>query len=264
MLKPSCSLPGQGLGPLPLAPDVTAIVVLQLQGGRCKQELWGRGRLCREIWRLCGAGVPLGKDVRGRHQGGAHALRCRPDKGSRSAHHSPCLDALHCSPSKVPQVSMLLGLARGRATALHGRRQGLASSTGCQHVQQPALRHRLCCTPKLLVSPDAQACGLSSCQTKQQDHSSSTALCRESKGWARLTSLSPLRGEVSAYIPDPGHQRGLWHCQLLQHVEVICGSLVHGAARWQKGAAGGCLGKGVGPAEDLQGSSSRGGQQRHA
>ena len=50
--KLHCSLPGQGLGPLPLAANVAAIVMLQLQGGRCKQELWGRGRLCREIWRL--------------------------------------------------------------------------------------------------------------------------------------------------------------------------------------------------------------------
>ena len=47
-----CSLPGQGLGPLPLAANVAAIVMLQLQGGRCKQELWGRGRLFREIWRF--------------------------------------------------------------------------------------------------------------------------------------------------------------------------------------------------------------------
>ena len=113
----------------------------------------------------------------------------------------------------------------------------------------------------LLVSPDAQTRALSSCQTEQQILSSSAALLRETDSQARLTRLSPFCGEVGADISNPGHQRGLWHCQLLQHVEVICGSLVHGATRWQQGAAGGCLGKGVGPTEDLQGSSRRRGRE---
>ena len=102
-----------------------------------------------------------------------------------------------------------------------------------------------------------------SAHARQSDKTLAPALPSSERetGRARLTSLSPLLGEVSADIDDPGHQRGLWHCQLLQHVEVVCGSLVHGAARWQKSAAGGCLGKRVGPTEDLQGSSRNGGRK---
>ena len=99
-----------------------------------------------------------------------------------------------------------------------------------------------------------------SAHARRTSRASTPALPSSKKetGLARLTSLSPLLRKVSAGINDPGHQRGLWHRQLLQHVEVVCGGLVHGAAWWQEGAAGGCLGKGVGPTEDLQDGSRRG------
>ena len=73
-----------------------------------------------------------------------------------SAHHPSCLQVPPCAalqPKQMPYASMLLGLARGRATALHSKRQKSALFTGkaCQHYGTG------CVAPTFLNSPDAQA-----------------------------------------------------------------------------------------------------------